>query len=499
MALLGIDVGTSGCKASLLNKEGRILDSAYLEYDNKKVQDVHGEQIDPELVWDSVKQVIRQVMTQAGIFEIDAIGVTSFGESVIFIDETGKSLADSIYYFDTRGEEQVEWMYQNLDIEDFYRTTGVSPNSTYSLAKIMWVRENQSEVYEKTWKILLFSDFILYRLGAVVHCSPSLAARTMAFDVFNMKWAEEILAKCHIDKNLFADILPSGSIAGVISATIADELGIKSKPKLVVGGHDQVFAALGAGVIGQGIAVDGLGTTECITPVFSKPANLAAMDQSRFACVPFVFADTYVTYAYTMTSGSVLKWFRNNYVKEWYEEAEQVNLNIYDYMIERSIDRETEMLFLPHLAGTATPYMDNGSKGALIGITLDTDKEEIIKAILEGINFEMMINLERLELAGISVNELRVVGGLSKSDVFLQLKADMMGIPITRVQTHEAGTLGVALISSVAIGMYSSVEEAIKALVVTTDTFIPNDAKHTKYKKKFDRYKQVYPAVRPIV
>src|SRR5690554_5886710 len=115
MALLGIDVGTSGCKASLLNKAGRILDSAYLEYDNKKEQNAAGEQIDPELVWGSVLQVIRQVMIQTEIFEIDAIGVTSFGESVIFVDQEGNSLADSIYYYDTRGEEQAEWMYQNLD------------------------------------------------------------------------------------------------------------------------------------------------------------------------------------------------------------------------------------------------------------------------------------------------------------------------------------------------------------------------------------------------
>jgi xylulokinase len=499
MMLLGIDVGTSGCKASLVDPFGSIVGSAYREYEQLQETNSDRAQIDPELVWEAVRSACRQVINDTGIEEVAAVGVTSFGESVVFLDEAGASLTDSIYYYDLRGQEQTKWIIDNLDMKNFYQTTGVAPNSTYSLAKVMWTRDNQPEVYKKARRILLFADFILFRMGAKPCCSPSLAARTMACDVFAKTWASSIIAQCGIDESLFAPIVPSGSIAGQMRAELADELGLINRPSLVVGGHDQIFAAIGAGAIGQGIAVDGLGTTECITPVFPRPDELARMVESSFACVPFVFDQTYVTYAYTMTSGAVLKWFRDKIASQWREDAEAMNMNVYDYMIKQALIKQTDMLLLPHFAGSATPYMDNKSRGALIGLTLDTDKREILRAVLEGINFEMMINIERLKQAGIEIQELRVVGGLSKSDDFLQLKADMMGLKITRVQTHEAGTLGVALISSVAIGMYPTIEAAVGKMVKTTDVFHPDMKRNAEYQEKYQRYKKLYDAVRPLV
>lgn len=497
MALLGIDVGTSGCKASVMDYEGRIIGSEYQEYDFLVALGT-GAQMDAERVWTAVKTVVKALTLKSGISRIEAIGVTSFGESVVFVDKDGNSLADSILYYDQRGSEQVEWMNSNLDIDRFYHTTGVSPNSTYSLAKIMWVRDNDPQTYEKAEKIMLFADFILSKFGAPFHSSPSLAARTMAFDVFNKVWAAEILKQCGVREDIFPQICDSGSLIGKISNDVAAELGIEPGADLMAGGHDQVFAALGAGILGGGLAVDGLGTTECITPVFPTPRNLSAMNDSCFACVPFLLPDTYVTYAYTLTSGSVLKWFRDYFVKDWRGQADEANLNIYDYMIEKAVGCETDVLMLPHLAGTATPYMDSESRGALVGITLTTSREEVTKAIIEAINFEMMINLERLTTSGIPVSEVRVVGGLSKSDIFLQLKADMMGIPVTRIQTHEAGTLGVGILASVAVGHFSSIQKAVQSLVKTTEIFKPDPARHEAYLQKFSRYKKLYPAVRPL-
>lgn len=497
MALLGIDVGTSGCKASVMNYEGQIIGSAYQEYDFLVALDT-GAQIDAERVWSAVKSVVKEVVSQSKISSIDAIGATSFGESVVFVDQDGNSLAESILYYDHRGSDQVEWMYANLDIERFYQTTGVSPNATYSLAKIMWVRDHDRPTYDRAEKIMLFADFILYRFGAPYHSSHSLAARTMAFDVFNKVWATEILNACDVRSDIFPMICEPGSLIGEIRADLAAELGIQPGARLMVGGHDQVFAALGAGIIGGGLAVDGLGTTECITPVFPTPQNLAAMNESSLACVPFLLPDTYVTYAYTLTSGSVLKWFRDYFVRDWRGQADEVNLNIYDYMIEKAIGCETDVMLLPHLAGSATPFMDADSRGALIGITLTTSREEVARAIIEAINFEMLINLERLNGSGIPVSEVRVVGGLSKSDLFLQLKSDIMGIPVTRIQTHEAGTLGIGILASVAVGHFSSIQEAVQSLVKTTDVFRPDPSRHAAYLTKFERYKKLYPAIRPL-
>lgn len=497
MCLLGIDIGTSGCKATIIDIEGNIKGQAYKEYSLSTPQQ-GWEELDPEVVWSSVKEVIAASLSRFDGDGIIAASVSSFGEAAIPVDRQGNALYNSIVYIDTRGRKEASYLQERLGYDKILGITGVSVHPMYTISKIMWLKGNMPEVYCNTWKFFLFADYILFKLGAAPHTDYSLAARTMAFDVINKKWSSEILDCAGVDMSKFGEPVQAGTVVGRISKNIAGELGLPEDMLLVAGGHDQPCAALGSGVIRSSMAVDGLGTTECITPAFDHPVISDAMAGSSFACVPHVIRDMYVTYAFTFTSGSMLKWFRDNFGHVYREEAARSGMNIYDLLIEKAPKDPSKLFVLPHFAGAATPYMDTDAKGAIVGLDIGTKSEDIIKAILEGITFEMMVNTEKLSEAGVGIEEIRAVGGLAKSDIFLQLKADMMGRKVTTLNISEAGTLGVAILAGTASGVYRNVEDAVEKLVKVRKEFYPDEKLHALYKDKFEAYKKIYPAVKSI-
>ena len=222
------------------------------------------------------------------------------------------------------------------------------------------------------------------------------------------------------------------------------------------------------------------------------------MTRSGFACVPHVRAGQYVTYAFTFTSGSMLKWYRDRIQPSIKLDAETTGINAYDLIIERATPTPSPVLLLPHFAGAATPYMDNDAVGAMVGLNINTTRADIAKAILEGITFEMMVNMDRLEAAGIQVDELRAVGGLAKSEPFLQLKSDMRGRRIVTLEVTEAGTLGVAMLAGAAAGLYRSLDDAAARLVRVRRAFTPNPAVHAAYRERYALYQRMYGAVRDI-
>lgn len=497
MSLLGLDIGTSGCKATIVDQNGNCLAQNFQEYPLISLQP-GWQEIDPELVWQSAKSVMTKAAARVIADPVQAISVSSFGEAVTAVDRDGNALCNSMIYIDIRGAAEAEFLTTQLGHEKVLGITGTSIQPMYSICKIIWLKNNRPDIYRRTWKFMLFADFILFKLGARPHTDYSLAARTMAFDIVNKQWSLEILECAGIDIDKFGEPVQSGTPVGMISARQAVELCLPADVMLVAGGHDQPCAALGAGVIRSGLAVDGLGTTECITPAFDRPILSGAMAENYFACVPHVIPDMYVTYAFTFTSGSVLKWYRDNFGSAYIEEAARLGVNVYDLMIDKAAPDPSSLFVLPHFAGAATPYMDTAAQGAMVGLTIDTKPADILKAIIEGITFEIMVNAERLDAAGVYMEELRTVGGLAKSAKFLQLKADMMGKRITTLNEPEAGTLGVAILAGTACGLFKSLDEAVTRLVRVKKTYDPDERLHEQYQARFAVYKRLYPAIRGL-
>ena len=497
MALMGLDIGTTGCKATIFDESGSILSYAYREYHLISSAPGHFE-IDPEVVWTGVLQVIAKAVAQCSGEKVTAICVSSFGEAAVPVDRQGRVLHNSLLYTDTRGSSQCGYLTEKLGLEKIMALTGVHAHPMYTICKILWFKEMLPELYERVWKFMLFEDFILFRLGGEACIDYSLASRTMAFNVVTKKWESEMLEAAGIESGLFSKAVPSGTVIGEISRAVAAKTGLPTGIKLVTGGHDQVCAAIGGGIIHPGMAIDGIGTVECITPVFNRPLLQPYMMKNHFACVPHAVDGMYVTYGFN-TGGSLLKWFRDNFSAGEALEAEKTGMSIYAFMDSRAAEKPTDILVLPHFAGAGTPYMDTSARGAFIGLSFGTNRNILYRSLMEGVTYEIMLNMEYLVGAGVEINEIRAAGGGARSDLWLGIKADMTGKKVVALKADEAGTVGTAILAGVATGVFSSVGQAAEVMVKTGKEFYPDQQNHEFYKEQFIRYKRIYQKVKEIL
>jgi xylulokinase len=420
------------------------------------------------------------------------------GETMVPIARNGEFLYNAIISADCRSSKQTDDWLKKLSKTEIFQITGMSLHPSYSLNKIIWFKEEMPDIYEQTWKFLLFEDLLFFLFGLPPTVDTSLAGRTMALDVREKRWSRKMLGLCGVDEEKFAQVLPSGEVVGQMEKKIADELGFASPPLLVTGGHDQPVNALGAGVVNEGKAVDGTGTVECVTVGFERPVLEDAMLEQNYSVYPHVKKGMYVTIAFNYTGGNLLRWYRDNLAAEEMAQAHSQGKEVYDVILSGLPEEPTGLLVLPHFVGTGTPHLDAGSKGAILGLTLATKKKDLVKGLLEGVTFEIRQNLESLEKAGVRVTRLRAIGGGARSSVWLQLKADILGRPISTINVGEAGCLGAAILAGVGSGEYASCEEAVDLLVRDTATYEPRPKQARMYDELFKLYQQVYPAVRPL-
>lgn len=480
MKIGGIDVGTTGCKLTVYNESGELLNKEYEAYEVSRNAGEH--EIDGMLIWDGIKKLIKRTVEHIG--NIDAIGITTFGETFVMLDVNDNILCPAMLYTDPRGTEEAK----QFDMSAVMEIAGVKPHAMYSIPKIMWIKKNKPEVYEKAKRIMLFEDFVVYMLTGTAQIDRSLAARTMGLDIRSGEWSREIFESAGIDLNKMSVVVKSGTTAGKVKPELCRELGL-SDTVIVNGCHDQVASAAGAGAFETGIAVDGTGTVECITPVFDKIPKNEQIYEDNYAVVPYIEDGKYVCYAFSFTGGAAVKWFRNNFAPDKsYKE------------LDKAVDDEPgSVLVMPHFAGAATPYMDNDSKAVFMGVTLETTESDMYKAIMEGVTYEMLLNLKRLACVGIQPSKLYATGGGAMSPVWLQMKANILGLPITSLFAPEVGTVGTIILTGTALGAFESLEAARAVLVKEGKTYYPDAKKHEKYLKIYKRYEKIYDTVRPLL
>ena len=494
MLLAGLDIGTTGCKLSVFRTDGQLLGSIYRDYPVLRSHSAH--EVDAAAIWAAVQDLIAQSEKQYP--GIAGIGITSFGESFVLLDEQDSPLLPVMLYTDPRGEEQAERLVQRLGKETVAAVTGVNPPSMYSLPKLMWVKENLPEIFAKTKRVCLMEDYIVYLLTGNAQIDYSLATRTMAFDIRNLCWSETVCAAAGIDPGLFSRPVPTGTSAGQLKKDLAERLGLWEGTIAVSVSHDQVAAAIGSGVFDESRTVDGAGTVQCTTPVF-RDYDPAKMAENNYCIVPFIREGSFVTYAFSYTGGALVKWFVDNLAQDAVSSAKNQGCSVYD-LLEGGVDEDpTGILVLPHFAGAATPTMDGGSKGAIVGLTLSHTQKDLYRAVMEGVCYEMRLNQELLSGCGVAVAPLHATGGGAKSRVWMQMKADVMNVPVTALNTSEAGATGSAMLVGVALGLYPSLEAAAEKMVKVREVFRPRPEAHEKYEAVYQRYKKLYEAVRPLV
>lgn len=494
MSLLGLDVGITGCKAVAFSLSGDMLAQAYREYPLYQPHPGWLE-LDPTEVWEAVTGVIRQVTGAISDDPVRAMSVSTHGESVVPVDTQGRPLCRFITALDTRAAEQTEWWGEQLGKDRLFHITGMPLHPMYTLNKLMWLRQHEPEIFAAARRLLCMQDFVFHQLGLDPAMDYSLATRTMAFDVNQLAWSEEILSLAQMDVEQLSRALPSGSVVGEIAASVAEELGLAPGAVGVTGGHDQPSGALGCGAIAEGIAMDSTGTVECVAVASPKLVLEPELLESNLPIAPHTVPGMYCVLGYSSTGGALLRWYRDNFAGAEQREAEQTGQDVYDLILEQAVEGPSPVLILPHFFGSGTPWMDPDSKGAILGLDMSTSRGQIIKGILDSVTYETKLSLDVMEQAGIALRELRAIGGGAKSSRWLQTKADIFGKPVMAMDVSEAACLGVAILAGTATGVFSSVEEGVAHMVRVKRTYEPNMALHERYMEKAQVFAQSYPTL----
>lgn len=486
MSLLGIDIGTTGCKVVAFDHEGRQVHSAYAEYPLLFPR-AGWIELDPELVWRKLVRCIREVAAKTKRDPVTALAVSAQGEAFIPVGVNGDALYNSIVTFDSRAATHMDFWRTNVGALKIFRTTGIPLSAMATLLKIQWLMDNRPSVARKTKKYLCFQDYFAAKIGLAPSIDYSLAARTMAFDINTYSWSDLMLQKANVDPDLLAKPVPSGTVIGSISSSAARKLGLPKGALVVAGGHDQPCGAFGAGVVHGNEAMYATGTVECIVPVFSKPPTSSIMMRNNLCNYPHVIPKKFVSLAFNFTGGSLLRWYRDVFGGN------------YDKLMRGIPGVPTGLLVLPHFTMTGTPYFDTRSRGVIAGLQLSTRKGEITRALLEGVTFEMKLNVELLEQAGLPIRSFRAVGGGSKSSQWMQIKADIMNRPVHAMKVNEAACLGAAMLAGVGAGVFRSPSDAAKSCVRLGITYHPRKPVAQLYAEKFELYRKLYPAMRNIL
>lgn len=490
MIYLGIDVGTTGSKAAAIDQNGNVRAQAHGEYPAVRNSQGYAE-IDPQAVWETVRTVIASAAAQAGE-PVKAIAVASLGESFVALDKNGNILRNSMLYADVRGTDEIKDILAKFDEQVLYGTTGMPVNAMYTLNKLLWVKKHEPALYARIDKLFLFGDYIYYLLSGERCIDYSLASRTQFFDVMNHCWADRVLEAFDIDASMLSVPVAPGSLIGKVSASVAAELNLPDGVLLIAGAHDQVCAALGSGVLARGECVDGIGTSECITAMLNGLDQREFMRRNNFCIEPYAIAGEYVTLAFNASGASILGWFCGQFMQTQGKVCGQSDFNVIEGECPAG---PTDLFVLPHFSGSGTPHMDPYSTGAILGLRLSTSRGEIYKAFIEGLCFEMMFNAELLKSVGTSITAITCVGGASRSDTLLQVKADIMGIPVKRLNQKESGAMALAMLCATACGDFAGLDEAAQKMVKIDKRFYPNPRYHQLYLERFNTYKNIYPNI----
>lgn len=494
MDLLGLDIGTTGCKAILFSSSGRLLAKAAREYPVSIPHPRWAEQ-DIENVWQLAQEAIRDAIQMASVKDIAAIGLSVHGEAVTPVDRQGNALRPTILGMDTRTDSQNDWLRERFGGKALFERTGMPIHTINTLPKLLWLKQNEPEIWQKASRFLLVEDFFIQKMTGRAVISQCLASRTQMFDLRQGSWDEGVLSALDLDASRLAQVQPSGTLVGALSRNLVSAFGLTSPPVVVTGGHDQACGALGAGLTIPGLASVSTGTAEVVEVALPSPIVSLPLYEGNISVYSHVVPGLFLAMTLNHSGGMALRWFRDGFCEPQLYQSAQANSDAYDLMLEGASADPTGLLILPHFSGSGTPTFDTASKAAILGMTFATTRIDIAKAILEGVTYELRVNLDLLKAGGVQIDVLRAIGGGAKSALWLQLKADITGIPVVTPQITEAAGFGAALLAGVGAGIFPSAKAASEQFLQLTRTYNPDPARHGAYTRQYELYRQVYPAV----
>lgn len=496
--VIGIDTGTTGVKAKIYDTTGKIVAEAYREYGCIFPKPGWVDQ-DINLLSQSNDEVLREIIAKSGLepSQISAIGFSTQRALHMYVDADGKLLRNGIgiSWQDARCGEEVEWMKENIGVEEYYDIVGMPPSVVWTSPHILWMQKHEPEVYAKTAKILTCQEWFLSEYGADdYYMDYSNGSVYGLMNIRTFEWDLGLCEKMGIDPDLLPKLVPSGQQVGTLSVEGARRTGLAEGTPLVTGGGDQQCAAVGSGVIKSGLAEITLGTAG---------VTIAHQDEPRFdpncrincsaSAIPG--ERKWISEGLTSAAASSYRWFRDavGYLGKTVEA--QGGANAFEVLndLASSVPAGAKgLLYLPYLAGSNAPNFDEKARGAFIGLTFSHSTGDMARAVLEGVALETQDVLDFFGQMGTPIDEIRLSGGAVKSPLWCQIQADIYGRPVVTLEESECAVLGSAILAAVGAGVFDSTEDAVDSMVRTIATYDPNPAMTERYQKEFQLFRKAY-------
>jgi len=491
---IGVDVGTTSIKSVLLDNKGELIASSMQEYTlDSGANDTC--ELNPEVYWEITCQVIHELLESSVVLPelVKGIAFSSQGETLIVVDKNGNPLRKAIVWLDNRSVEEAKEIADKFGDQQIMNVTG-QPEvvATWPATKILWLKKNEPEVFKNTFKYLLVEDYLMFKMTGKYCTEHSLVSSTLYFDINKLTWWSEMLHFLGVTQNQLPEVFPSGVSIGYLSVQAASATGLTSNTQCATGSYDHPAGAIGAGSIQSGDVTLTIGASMAMCVAMTHPVTDTSL---KIPCQCHAVDNLYFLLPYGQTAGMVLKWFRDEFCTEEIRQGELQGIDPYDLMVTEANKIPVGadgLIMLPHLMGAGSPEFNSEAKGVFAGVKMGMTKAHFTRAILESVVCMIHRNIQIMIEQGISIREINVLGGGSKSSAWVQMLANMTGISVNTLMISDNAATGAALLAGVGTGIFEDLNRACQLSVKSQTRFEPDILAHEQYKKVYSKYIQLY-------
>jgi xylulokinase len=488
---MAIDIGTTSVKCLVMDQEGEIVTTASHGYPIINPQTSWVEQ-NPIDWWQAVIQSIRDCLKVVNAEQIVGISLSGHMSALIMVDGEGTPLYPSILIADTRSAAQTAYL-RNHFLKRFIEVTGNEPIDAFTVSKLLWMKEEEQEVFERTSTFLFPKDFIRYQLSGKFGTDPTDAGNSLLYDQEHGDWNWGLIHELRLPKHIFPEVKETASVFGAITEKAAKLTGLKRGTPIVTGGADMACSQIGTGAIFEGTLAITLSTSGQVV------ASIPSSNENGIGKVTFhpgAGKNTMYTMGTIFTGGLGVEWgYKFLFNKREMKTADYQELDKLTDGMEQYGPGSRGLLFLPFLVGSGTPYFDANDRASWIGLTLNQDKSLLLRSILEGITFNILENVNVLKDMGVPIEKVYLGAGGSRNSVWCQIIADILGLNVNVLEKRDGSAIGAAILAGTGIGMFHSIDDAVKKIVKSREEFSYSQENYEQYKKLFKGYQKVYKAL----
>jgi xylulokinase len=493
--LLGIDVGTGGTRAVLLDETGLVLSTADAEHAPMASPKIGWAEQEPDDWWRATCVAIKECLAKGGVQsgDVDGVGVTGQMHGLVLLDAEGKVLRPSLIWCDQRTEEQCVEITRRVGAQRLIKLVANPALTGFTLPKILWVRQHEPAIWARVRSILLPKDYVRFRLTGARASDVADASGTLLFDVVNRRWSAEMLKLFEINEELLPKVFESPEIASRVSKEGAAATGLREGTPVAAGAGDQAAGAVGMGIVAPGDVSATIGTSGVVFAATSKPV---LEPEGRIHTFCHAVPGRWHVMGVTQGAGLSLRWFRDQLCaardgkRETYDELAQ--------LAAKAPAGSDGLLWAPYLMGERTPHLDPTARGALVGITAQHTRAHVIRAIMEGVAFSLKDTFALFSVLAVPVTSIRLGGGGARSPLWQQIQADIYGMPVDLIAADEGGAYGAGLLAAVGVGVWGSVDEACKAAVHVAKRVNAIPANVDLMERQYLEFRKIYPALRSV-